>query len=69
VKPPRKAFFHKLDPQKVQDFVEKNPDFTCEQVGLHFGASAVAVYKCLKKLGFSFKKRSFSMQNETKNNE
>jgi len=69
VKPPRKQFFHKLNPIEVQAYVEKNPNLTCAQIGLHFGASDVAVLNCLKKLGFSFKKRSFSTLNETKKNE
>jgi transposase len=69
VKPERKAFFHKLNPTEVKAYVESNPNQTCAQIGEHFGASDVGVLKCLKKLGFSFKKRSFSTQNEMKPNE
>jgi transposase len=66
VKPTRKSFFHKLNPDEVKRYVQQAPDSTLAQIGAHFGASSVAVYNCLKKLGFSFKERSFSTKNVTK---
>lgn len=68
VKPKRKAFFHKLNPEEVKNFVQDHPDSTLAQIGLKYGASEVAVYNCLKKLGFSFKKRSFYTKNEMSKN-
>jgi transposase len=64
IKPERKAFHRKMDPEALRIYVLENPDLTCEQFGLHFGVSYVAVYKVLKKLGFSFKKRTFFTENE-----
>ena len=64
VKPERKAFFHKLNPEEIKKFVKQHPDCTLAQIGSKYGASEVAVYNCLKKLGFSFKKRNFSIKNE-----
>lgn len=69
VKPARKKFFRKLNPDLLKVYVEENPDLTCAQYGQHFDVSDVAVLKCLHKLGFSFKKRTFSTKNEMKKNE
>lgn len=68
VKPPRKPFFRKMDPAELQAYVEANPDLTCAQIGLHFKVSDVSVFHALRKLGFSFKKRSFSIKSVTKKN-
>jgi transposase len=66
VKPERKQFFRKLDPEQLKAYVMENPNQTCAQIGQHFGVSDVAVLKALRKLGFSFKKRNYSILNEMK---
>jgi transposase len=69
VKPERKAFFRKLNPKDLENYVLQNPELTCEQIGLHFGVSSTAVNNALHKLGFSFKKRNFSTKSEMKPSE
>ncbi|WP_407350372.1 IS630 transposase-related protein [Lactococcus garvieae] len=69
VKPKRKPFFRKLDPEKLKQYVLENPNLTGEQIGIKFGTSGTAVIKALHKLNFSFKKRSFSTENEMNRSE
>lgn len=69
IKPQRKPFFHKLNPSELKAYVENNPNQTCAQMGEKFDVSDVAVLKCLKKMGFSFKKRSFSIEKEMNRSE
>ncbi|MDR1606754.1 MAG: transposase [Streptococcaceae bacterium] len=69
VKPKRKQFFRKLGPKQLKIYVLENPNQTCAQIGQHFGVSDVAVLKSLRKLGFSFKKRNYSILNEMKQSE
>jgi transposase len=51
----RKA--RKLQPDKLTVYVEQNPDAFLSEIGEHFGCSAEAVRKALKKLGLTRKKR------------
>lgn len=46
----------KVDYQKVQKFIEKNPDQTLKEIGVRFEISAFATYKIIKKLGITYKK-------------
>ncbi|GAX47875.1 IS630 transposase-related protein [Pseudolactococcus reticulitermitis] len=69
ISPSRKTYFKKLDPTKLKQFVIENPDRTLKEMGEHFKVSHVSVWKALKKLNFSFKKRSFSTENEMKQND
>lgn len=64
IKPERKQFFRKVDPELLEIYVNENPNLTCEQIAQHFGVSATAINNALKKLGFTFKKRNFSIKNE-----
>ena len=66
VKPVRKTFFRKVDPELLKGYVTQNPNLTCDQIGVHFDVSGTAINNALHKLGFSFKKRSFSTQSATK---
>jgi hypothetical protein len=46
----------KVDYEKVQKFVEKNPDKTLKEVGERFKISAFATHKIIRKLGITYKK-------------
>lgn len=69
IKPERKSFFRKVDPELLEIYVQENPNMTCEQIGQYFDVSGTAINKALEKLGFSFKKRNFSTKNVMKNKE
>lgn len=70
IKPERKAFYRKLNPEEVYQFVQKNPELTTAEIADHFGnVTSEAVRICLRKLGFSFKKRSFSIRKEMNKND
>ena len=57
VSKPRGGSKGKIDPTKLKQYVESNPDKTLEEIGKEFGASDCAIHKRLRKLGFSYKKR------------
>lgn len=47
----------KLPPDELAAYVEKNPDAFLSEIGTHFNCSDVAVYKALKKMNITLKKR------------
>ena len=47
----------KLDSDKLKAYVLSHPDKTLMEIGEAFGASAVAVFKRIKALGISYKKK------------
>ena len=46
----------KVDYNKVQKFIEKNPDKTLKEIGERFKISAFASYKIVRKLEITYKK-------------
>ena len=42
----------------VQDYVEKHPNFTSAEMGSHFGMTSGGAFYWLKKLGYSYKKKT-----------
>jgi transposase len=61
-KPIRK--FKKLNPEKLRDYVNENPDAYLKEIGEAFGCSDMAVHKALKRLGITRKKRPNSTANK-----
>ena len=55
----------KVSPDILKEFVELNSDKTLAEIGKHFGVSACSIYKRLKKLGYSYKKKLLSTKNPT----
>jgi len=49
----------KLDGDKVKEYISKHPDATLKDIGEQFNASAVAVFKRVRSLGLTYKKKSF----------
>lgn len=47
----------KLPPDELANYIEQNPDAFLVEIGAHFNCSDVAVYKALKKLNITRKKR------------
>jgi len=56
----------KLDGEKIKLYISKNPDATLKDIGEQFNASAVAVFKRVRSLGLTYKKKSFYTKNVMK---
>lgn len=56
-RPGKTSSFTKLEALKA--FVLKNPSSTAIQMAQHFKSTASIMYAALKKIGFSFKKKSY----------
>ena len=54
---PRLGSKGRVNPESLQIFVESNSDKTLLEIGSHFGVSACSIYRRLKTLGFSYKKK------------
>ena len=59
----------KIDPNQLKIYVENNEDKTLAEIARVFKASICSVYRRLKKLGFSYKKKPSPMWKQTKKNE
>jgi transposase len=62
----RKWGVSRIEAKALRDYVTAHPDQTLIQIGKHFGVSGVMIWKRLKQLKFTFKKRAFVIKNETK---
>jgi transposase len=51
----------KIDPLSLKKYVQTNPDKTLSEIGVYFGVSSCAIYKRIKHLGFSYKKKPSPM--------
>jgi transposase len=58
----------KLDAVAVKEFIHKHPDKTLKEIGEYFGVSAVAVFKRVRALGLTYKKKSFCTKSVMKKN-
>ena len=65
----RKPAFRGANLERLNDFVEENPDSTLEEIRTHFydrvDCSIVAVHNALKRLGWRYKKNSYERANKT----
>jgi len=59
----------KIDPNQLKIYVENNEDKTLAEIARVFKASICSVYRRLKKLGFSYKKKPSPMWKRTKKTE
>jgi transposase len=62
----RKAFFRKIDPEKLRAYVSKHPDAYLHEIAKVFGCATSAVHKALKKMKITLKKRYPRIKNEMK---
>jgi len=54
---PPKHTFKKVDPTKLEQYVDKHPDAFLSEMATHFGCSTMAISKALRKLKITRKKR------------
>lgn len=66
---PRLGSKGKIDPKKLRLYVETNEDKTLAEMGAVFNASICSIYRRLKKLGFSYKKKTSPMWSQIKKSE
>jgi len=48
----------KIDEEKLERYIWRNPDKTLKELGREFGVSDVGILKALRRLGMSHKKKS-----------
>jgi transposase len=66
---PRGGSRGKVNPQELRLYVERNCDKTLIQIGKIFKVSGCSIYRRLKKLGFSYKKKPFPIWKQAKKKE
>lgn len=59
----------RVSKEEIEIYVRKNPNFILSEMGKHFGMSAPGALYWLKKLGYSYKKKSSPMWKQTKGRE
>ena len=62
----RRRTYRKLEPEKLKEYVEANPDAYLKEIGEVFGCSDTAVMKALKRLGITRKKRRSDTVNKSR---
>jgi len=65
-KPP-KRYFKKIDPEKLQAYVEKHPDAYLKEIAEAFGCSDTAIHKALLRLDITRKKRRSGIKSRIPN--
>lgn len=64
----RKRGTSRVDGKALQRYIEKNPDQKLTEIGRHFGVSGVMIWKRLKQLKYTFKKRPSATRSAMKPN-
>ena len=55
---PRRKYFKKVAPQKLEEYLAARPDAYLYEIGEVFGCSSAAVSKALKRMGYTNKKNT-----------
>lgn len=63
---PRIGAKRRLDLDALVEFVSANPNSTLSNIAIKFGVTASWISICLRKLGFSYKKKSLAMWKQAK---
>ena len=66
---PRGGSKSRINTTILEEFVKNNPDKTLAEIGIQFGIKASSVYRKLKALNFSYKKKPFPTWKQVKTNE
>ena len=62
---PRRKFFRKIDPEKLEGYLNEHSDAYLREIAGVFGCSIAAVSKALKSMGYTKKKRTSHTKNRT----
>nr|WP_303150443.1 IS630 transposase-related protein [uncultured Cloacibacillus sp.] len=60
---PRRMFFRKIDPKKLEEHLNEHPDAYLREIAMVFGCSIAAVSKAIKSMGYTKKKRTSHTKN------
>jgi transposase len=66
--PGRKSGTSRVKADALRYYIKEHPDQTLHEVGRHFGVSGVLIWKRLRQLNYTFKKRLFSTKSVAKEN-
>jgi transposase len=59
----------RVSKEEIESYIRKNPNFILSDMGKHFGMSAPGALYWLKKLGYSYKKKTSPMWKQAKKRE
>jgi transposase len=59
----------KIIPGLLEDYIKRNPNATLNDIAKHFDCKSSSVYMRIKKLNYSYKKKTFSTKKEMKKKE
>jgi transposase len=59
----------RLNSAEIVSYIKTHPDFILSEMGKHFNMSAAGAHYGLKKLGYSYKKKTFPTWKRVKRNE
>ncbi len=59
----------RLNPEEIASYIKTHPDFILSEMGKYFNMSAAGAHYWLKKLGYSYKKKTFPIWKRAKKSE
>lgn len=59
----------RVSPEDIESYIKANPNFILSEMGKYFNMTAPGALYWLKKLGYSYKKKTSPMWKRTKRNE
>jgi transposase len=59
----------RISAESLKNYIEKNPNFKTEELGVYFGMSGSGAFYWLKKLGYSYKKKPLPTWKQKKKSE
>jgi transposase len=64
----RKSGTSRVKAEELKAYIKVNTDKTLQEIGQHFGVSGVTIWKRLRQLNYTFKKRLFCTKSGAKRN-
>lgn len=61
---PAKTYFKKIDPEALKVYIEQNPEAYQSEIAKHFSCTQQSVFKALKRVGITRKKRPSATKNK-----
>jgi len=59
----------KIIPNLLEDYIKQNPNKTLDEIAQYFQVKAPSIYYRIKKLNYTYKKKTFSTKKEMRKNE
>lgn len=61
--------YKKINPKILEEYINKHPESTLEEIGFYFKVSHNAIFKRIKKADITYKKKNSFIKKETKKEE